>query len=537
MNPSSQYQPVVNLPAIKPPQIQLQQQRPAGSSAIAVLLPTKTTQLPEALRGLNAELNGALELARQHGDFKGRPGDVAVCPLDHPSRRLLLGGLGQSESLDADQIRWTAASIARKARQLRLRGVSIYLQSMESIFVSNPQLLEALAEGLTLGCFEYTPFKAAEKEAGDVKATPATMPTFHLILTTGKRHTLFHQAIATGTTIAQSANYARYLACHPGNVVNPATLVREARALARNTGLRVEIIDHNKAVALGMGGLLSVGQGSASPPALILLEYKPPSIPRAGRSAKPVVLVGKAVTFDTGGISIKPAPDMGLMKFDKCGGMAVLGAMKAIAALQLPIPVIGAIPTAENSVDALAYRPGDIIRMYNGKTVEVTNTDAEGRLILADAVNYVCRRYHPGAVIDLATLTGGVIVALGSVYAGLMSNRQTLAQALQSAGTYSGEWLWPLPLHDRYATLLESPHADIANSGPREAHPIQGGMFLRHFVPAKIPWAHLDIAGTSHPKKDDRYLVGKSASGFGVRLLVEYLRHHHGQEQTPTSPR
>ncbi|NNM87872.1 MAG: hypothetical protein HKL95_05075, partial [Phycisphaerae bacterium] len=194
MNPSSQYQPVVNLSAIKPPQIQLRQQRPAGSSAIAVLLPTKTTHLPDALRGLNAELNGALELARQHGDFKGQPGDVAVCPLDHPSRRLLLGGLGKAESLDADQIRWAAASIARKARQLRLRGVSIYLQSMESIFVSNPQLLEALAEGLTLGCFEYTPFKAAAKDDGDVKATPTTLPTFHLILAAGKRRTPFHQA-------------------------------------------------------------------------------------------------------------------------------------------------------------------------------------------------------------------------------------------------------------------------------------------------------------------------------------------------------
>ena len=527
MNQSAPYQPVVNLPAIKPPQIQLRNDRPAGSTAIAVLLPAKTTHLPDALRSLNGELNGALEMARQNGDFKGKSGEIAVCPLDHPSRRLLLGGLGKSESLDADQVRWTAAAIARKARQLRLHGVSIYLQSMESIFVSHPRFLEALAEGLTLGCFEYAPFKAAEKDDGDRNAPWGTVPIFHLILAAGKLHTPFRQAIAIGTTVAQGANYARYIACHPGNVVNPTTLVREARALARTSGLRLEIIDHKKAQALGMGGLLSVGQGSASPPALILLEYKPPAVPRHRGSPKPVVLVGKAVTFDTGGISIKPAADMGLMKFDKCGGMAVLGAMKAIAALQLPVPVIGAIPTAENSVDAMAYRPGDIIRMFNGKTVEVTNTDAEGRLILADAINYVCRRYHPAAVIDMATLTGGVIVALGTVYAGLMSNREDLARALQSAGTYSGEWLWPLPLHDRYAALLESPHADIANSGPREAHPIQGGMFLRHFVPAEIPWAHLDIAGTAHPKKDDRYLVGKSASGFGVRLLLEYLRHHH----------
>ncbi len=524
MNRSTPYQPVIGLPAIKPPQIHLRDNRPAASDAIVVLLPEKTAHVPDPLRSLNAELHGALNMTLQHSDFKGKPGDVAVCPLDHPGRRLLLGGLGKSESLDADQLRWTAASIARKARQLRLHAVSIHLQSMESIFAANPRHLEALAEGLTLGCFEYAPFKTAEKKDGTPSESWAALPTFHLILEAGKLHTSFRQAISTGTTIAHGANYARYIACHPGNVVNPAALVLEARTLARTAGLRVEIIDHKKALALGMGGLLSVGQGSTVPPALILLEYKPKSAARHPGSAKPVVLVGKAITFDTGGISIKPAADMGLMKFDKCGGMAVLGAMKAIADLQMPVPVIGAIPTAENSVDAMAYRPGDIIRMFNGKTVEVTNTDAEGRLILADALSYVCRRYRPAAVIDMATLTGGVVVALGSVYAGLMSNREDLARALQSAGTYSGEWLWPLPLHDRYASLLESPHADIANSGPREAHPVQGGMFLRHFVPAEIPWAHLDIAGTSNPKKDDRYLVGKSASGFGVRLLLEYLR-------------
>ncbi len=524
MNRSNAYQPVINSPAIKPPQINLQEHRPTRANAIAVMLPQKTTHVPDSLRSLNAELHGALAIALVHADFKGNPGDVTVCPLDHPGQRLLLAGLGKPESLDVDQLRWTAASIARKARQLHLHEVSIHLQSMENILTANPRLLEALAEGLALGCFQYTPFKAAEKDNGETKTPSAALPIFHLLLAAGKLRTPFRQAISMGVTIAHGANYARYLACHPGNVINPATLVLEARALARTAGLRAEIMDHKKAVALGMGGLLSVGQGSVSPPALIVLEYQPKATMHRPGSAKPVALVGKAVTFDTGGISIKPAADMGLMKFDKCGGMAVLGAMKAIADLQLPVPVIGAIPTAENSVDALAYRPGDIIRMFNGKTVEVTNTDAEGRLILADALAYVCKRYHPAAVIDMATLTGGVVVALGSVYAGLMSNREDLARALQTAGTYSGEWLWPLPLHDRYATLLESAHADIANSGPREAHPIQGGMFLRHFVPAEIPWAHLDIAGTSNPKKDDRYLVGKSASGFGVRLLLEYLR-------------
>ncbi len=526
MDHSNRYKPVISSPAIKPPSILLADHPPAGSPAIALLLPEKTTHVPDALRPLNAGLGGALLTALQHADFKGTPGSVAVCPLDHPGRRLLLAGLGKAEALDADQIRWTAAAIARKARELRLHEVVIHLQSLENNFSQSPQLLEAMAEGLTLGCFEYAPFKAAKSDDPAAKTAPAKLPTFHLVLAAGKLQASFRQAISVGTTIAHGANYARYLACQPGNVVNPAALVLEARTLAKAAGLSVQIIDHKEALTLGMGGLLSVGQGSATPPALILLEYKPRTAAGHRATAKPVILVGKAVTFDTGGISIKPAADMGLMKYDKCGGMAVFGAMKAIADLQLPVPVIGAIPTAENSVDALAYRPGDIIRMFNGKTVEITNTDAEGRLILADALSYVCREYQPQAVIDMATLTGGVIVALGSVYAGLMSNRDDLAAALQRAGTHSGEWLWRLPLHDRYAPLLESPHADMANSGPREAHPIQGGMFLREFVPSEIPWAHLDIAGTSNPKKDDRYLVGKSAGGFGVRLLLEYLRHN-----------
>ncbi|HMD54768.1 MAG TPA: leucyl aminopeptidase family protein, partial [Phycisphaerae bacterium] len=267
-----------------------------------------------------------------------------------------------------------------------------------------------------------------------------------------------------------------------------------------------------------------VGQGSTQPPGLVFLEYVPSG--RTAHKLKTFAVTGKAVTFDTGGISIKPAQDMGGMKYDKCGGTVVLGVLKAAAALKLPHRVIGVIPIAENSVGSRAYRPGDIIRMYNGKTVDVSNTDAEGRLILADAMSYACEKYQPDVLIDLATLTGGVVVALGSVYAGLFSSDDKLAADLIAAGEHTGEWLWRLPLHERYRKLLDAPHADISNSGGREAHPIQGGMFLREFVPAKIKWAHLDIAGVANQKKDFRYWRGENASGFGVRLLIRYLQQY-----------
>jgi leucyl aminopeptidase len=329
--------------------------------------------------------------------------------------------------------------------------------------------------------------------------------------------------MAAGAIIGEATNYARSLACKPGNVINPQTLVAESLAFAKREQIKATIIDHKKAAALGMGGIVGVGQGSNAPPALILLDYTGPGAAKK----KPIAIVGKAVTFDAGGISIKPAADMDAMKYDKCGGMAVLGILQAAARLKLPIRLIGVIPTAENVLSENAYRPGDILRFYNGKTAEITNTDAEGRLILADALAYAADVYKPAAIIDMATLTGGVVVALGAVYAGLFANDDALAAALETAGRASGELLWRLPLHDRYKPLMEGYHADLVNSGPRGAHPVQGAVFLQHFVPPGIPWAHLDIAGTAFPNKDDRYLA-RGASGFGVRVVTEYLRRHGG---------
>jgi len=499
-------------------QIQLIASLPTQADALAVAIFEKTTAVPPALKDLDAALGGALGRVIALGDFKAKAGAAITIPLEGKIKRLLVLGLGKREAADLDNLRWAAANVAKAAREAKLTDATLYVQADwpgDSASASTT-IFQAIAEGLVLGDFVYDEFK---KPSDNETAQPAVPARFAILESQRGQHAAAQSAIKIGTIVGAANNYTRRLSCQPANVINPTTLIAEARALATRTGLKLRIIGAAEAQRLGMGGLVAVGQGSPTPSALILLEHRP----AAARGKKPIALVGKAVTFDTGGISIKAAADMDLMKYDKCGGMAVLGIMQAIAALRLPLPVIGAIPTAENAVAGNAYRPGDILRMFNGKTVEITNTDAEGRLILADALAFVSKTYTPAAIIDMATLTGGVVVALGSVYAGLMANDGALAAALERAGSAAGEWVWRLPLHERYKPLMEGAHADLVNAGGREAHPITGGIFLQHFVPEKTPWAHVDIAGVAFPKKDDRYLV-KGATGFGVRLVLEYLR-------------
>jgi leucyl aminopeptidase len=274
---------------------------------------------------------------------------------------------------------------------------------------------------------------------------------------------------------------------------------------------------------LGMGGILAVGSASATPPRMIILEHGLSN--QSGKRSKraPLLVVGKAITFDTGGISIKGADKMGRMVYDKCGGMAVLGFMYAIAKLKLDVPVVGILSSAENTLSGDAYRPGDILRMYNGVTVEVTNTDAEGRLVLGDALAWGISTYTPAEVVDLATLTGGVVVALGSTMAGAISNSDALIHELQAASDVAGEKFWRLPLNDDHRDYIKSNHADIVNAGGREGSPLQGGAFLSFFVPRdnSVPWAHLDIAGVAESEKELPYYE-KGATGWGVRTLIEW---------------
>jgi leucyl aminopeptidase len=328
-------------------------------------------------------------------------------------------------------------------------------------------------------------------------------------------------AVRRAETICEAQNLARTIASRPGNDVNPPELARLAKDFARQTGLGCKVLDEKELARLKMGGILAVGAGSIqTPPRMIVLEHKPRS---AGKSSRPILLVGKAVTFDTGGISIKPADKMGKMIFDKCGAMAVLGCMVALARLKAPVHVVGILSSAENAISSKAYRPGDIIRMHNGVTVEVTNTDAEGRLVLGDALAWGISTYKPRAVVDLATLTGGVIVALGKSMAGVMSNSDKIVKELETAGEKTGEKMWRLPLGEEQRQQMKSEFADIVNSAGREGHPLQGGAFLSYFVPQdeSVPWAHLDIAGVADTEKELPYYA-KGATGWGVRILVEW---------------
>jgi leucyl aminopeptidase len=311
-------------------------------------------------------------------------------------------------------------------------------------------------------------------------------------------------------------NLARDLVSHPGNVVTTGYLAETARKLADRHKLTCEILEMDELERLGMNALVAVGKGSIEPPRLIVLEY------RGGGKERPVVLVGKGITFDSGGISIKPGAGMEEMKTDMAGGAAVLGAMEAAAGLKLPINLVCIIPTAENMPDGKAYKPGDVVTSLSGTTIEITNTDAEGRLVLCDALHFA-KKYKPTTMIDLATLTGACVVALGHEASGLMGNDQRLINSLKQAGERCGERVWELPLWDGYGEAMKSDIADLKNAGSRDGGSITAGWFLKQFV-GTTRWAHLDIAGTAWSDKARSYSP-KGATGVGVRLLIEYLQN------------
>jgi leucyl aminopeptidase len=311
---------------------------------------------------------------------------------------------------------------------------------------------------------------------------------------------------------------ARDLSHEPANIINPVTLAERARTVAGQYGLGFKVVDEQALAEMGAGAILGVGRGSKTPPRFIILEYA-----GDGSGAQPVVLVGKAITFDTGGYSIKSTEGIVGMKYDKCGGVNVLAAMQAAAALKLKTPLVGIISAAENMISGDSYRPDDILTSMSGKTIEIVSTDAEGRLVLADALTYAQKNYQPRAIIDLATLTGGVLVALGRFRAGMLSNNDDLARALFAAGERTYERLWRLPLDEDYINMMKGEDADIKNSGGREGHCILGGAFIQNFVDPDVPWAHLDIAGTAETNKELPYSP-KGATGFGIRLLVDYLQ-------------
>ncbi len=388
---------------------------------------------------------------------------------------------------------------------------------MDSFDASSTDLGEraqAAIEGSILSTYRYKQFRKIEPEE------ETTLEEAVCLVQTGNDLDEAQNGMRLGKIVAEAANFARDLQNHPGNWLTPTRLAELAEEMANKVGLKSQILDKSEMEKLGMGALLGVARGSQEPPKFIILEHNADK-----DNLETVVLVGKGITFDSGGISIKPSEKMEEMKFDMSGGAAVMGAMKAISELALPLHVVGLIPASENLPSGSSLKPGDILRASSGKTIEIINTDAEGRLILADALSYAAK-YKPKAVVDLATLTGACVVALGHHATGLMGNDQKLVDRLKQAGEMTGERVWQLPLWEAYHELIKSDYADMKNIGGRAGGAITAAALLQKFAD-DYPWAHLDIAGTAWTDKEKGYVL-KGGTGVGVRLLVQFLREWKG---------
>ena len=486
----------------------------------SVALPVSpSAAILDAMR-LPAALRQRVEAMVQRKDVTLAAGEATLGGVESQPAVLLLG-LGSREEPGLDGVRRAAAAMLRCCGRAGLDSARLYLPGARSLSLSNEAMGRAIAEAVGIASFRYDDFRGAassvEKAIGSLRlALPAALvPSYQQA-----------ERVSPGVTTA------RRLAATPPNVAHPAYLAERCRELARRVGLHFHEIDVEEAERLGMGGLLAVGRAGSSPPRLLVLEHRGAGSDRAAMTRrKPVLLAGKAVTFDTGGVSLKPTSSMTGMKYDMCGGAAVLGAMEAAARLKLPTPVVGLVPCAENLVGQTAYRVDDILTLCNGVTVEIHNTDAEGRLILADALAYGTKLYKPSAVIDLATLTGGVVTALGDSAAGLFVNDHELHRRLDIAADATGEKLWRLPLWNEHRDKMRGAHADLRNSADRKATSAQAAAFLSFFVGEDaptamptIPWAHLDIAGVA-AAEEPRGIFPKGPTGFGVRLVARYLEN------------
>jgi leucyl aminopeptidase len=422
-----------------------------------------------------------------------------------PARRLLLVGLGQRGAFSSSRLREVAAAVAQRARELKVDRYSFDLPTPDGLPLSDAA--QALVEGSVLSLYRFDQYKTT-LSSDDQHAIA------ELTIVSSIEDPSVERGAAVGAAIARGVALARDLANGPGNHITPAKLGEEAQALGERTGVRVTVLGPDELREQGFGGVLGVAQGSQQPPRFIILEHGPSDAPT-------ICLVGKGITFDTGGISIKPAESMDNMKMDMGGAAAVLGAMQVVGELNLPLHVVGLISAAENMPSGTAYRPGDILKTLSGKTIEVLNTDAEGRIVLADALFYA-QRYQPDGIIDLATLTGAIMVALGSHAIGVMSNDDALCERVLRAGDASGERAWRMPLWEPYQEMVKSHIADVKNSTGRAGGAITAAAFLSNFV-GDYPWVHMDIAGTAWTDKPLPY-APKGATGVGVRLLVQALR-------------
>ncbi|MBD3873417.1 MAG: leucyl aminopeptidase [Acidobacteria bacterium] len=431
------------------------------------------------------------------------------CPLDL-AHRVTFVGIGDERKLTHSKLREALHRVMQQATKNREYQIGLGIPVSVHGLAAAESRLFALREA-SIADYTFDHFKSKKNEFEKIDG-------LHILPLAGETEKELEERLERVRLLRTSQQLARDLGNRPANDLNPEAFASAAKEMAEEvSGLRVTILGMKELLKEKMGGVLGVSQGSVEEPRVLVIEHRPK------KPKKSVVLVGKGVTFDSGGISIKPAAGMGWMKFDMCGAATVMGVMRAVADLDLPIKVVGLIPAVENMPSGTAIKPGDILAMSNGKTVEVDNTDAEGRLILADILHYSAR-FNPDIVIDYATLTGACVVALGHEAAGMMGNDQELLDTLRKLGEEVGERVWPMPLYEEYLSYLKSDWADLKNAGSRWGGAVTAGIFLQQFVPEKVKWAHLDVAGVAYNEKEHNGLP-KGASGFGVVLTVAFLEH------------
>ncbi len=478
-------------------------QPPASPAADAVAIGLFTGDTPS--RAVAAAL-------AERGEARSRREHVAVTHLED-GRPLIVAGLGDREQCTGEPAMRVAAAVARRAGELGIRHLAWELPDD-----APSELAEGLVIGTVLSAYRFSRFREIPADSAESMAAVDL-----LTIVTGEADLeVARRAVDRAAVLAGAQNRARDLGNTPPNVLTPTALAQYAVALADgDEALSCEILDEAGILDRGMGALAAVAQGSAQPAQLITLRYEGPGVDGAGGSGSPcLALLGKAVTFDSGGLNLKPGASMIGMKFDMCGGAAVIETVAALARLRAPVRVLAVVGATENMTGPAAMRPGDVLTAYDGTTIEMNNADAEGRLVLADCITHA-RREGADAIVDVATLTGGVVTALGSVYAGVMANDDAIADALIASGTRTGELLWRLPLHPAYAKMMQGRVAQLTNlSEPsRQASAITAAEFLHHFA-GDVPWAHLDIAGVADDVKRPYY--DRGATGFGVRLLTEF---------------
>jgi leucyl aminopeptidase len=465
-----------------------------------------------SLPGLDDAIGCELTRAVSAREFEGRPYEFllnAVTDRSWTARRLALVGAGRLADFGGDLARKVAANAGLTMKQRRVGRVAFVLPQSLPSGLDAAEIAQAVIEGLTLSEFNPGSYKTADVPPGN-----APVWTIATAGVPADRLPAVIAAVQRGRLLGESSNIAREMANEPSNTLTPREFARRAEALVAGSGLSFEVLDEKKIAELGMGMLLGVARGSNEPPRLMVLRHNPPGAPAA-----PVLgLVGKGITFDTGGISLKPADGMERMKDDMAGGSAVVCAMRAIAMLNAPIRVVGVVPTTENMPGGRAIKPGDVLKSAEGKTVEVINTDAEGRLILGDGLWYA-RQLGATHLVDVATLTGAIVTALGKLTSGLFGTPQSWVDVVHRVADRAGDRMWPMPLFEEYRDQIKSDIADMANTGGRPAGSVTAALFLKEFT-GGLPWAHLDIAGTAWAEESKPYLP-KGPSGVAVRTLVE----------------